>query len=125
MLLQINNYLPLTDLIIGNAFLSTALEPKIVHLAALCMLGDAACHALAPHLEGRGQGMGSHEIYELAFCKTKLQMNGIKGGAVFPGHLYDAICLFWIKRSFHFFAFYILHCSITLDPNPVPIFFST
>ena len=51
-------------------------------------------------------------------------MNGIKGGTVFPGHLYDAVCLFWIKRSFHFFAFYILHCNTKLDPNPVPIFSS-
>jgi len=52
--LESNYQLPLTDLIIRDTLLSTALEPEIISHITFGMLGGAACHALAPHLEGRG-----------------------------------------------------------------------
>jgi hypothetical protein len=57
------------------------------------VFGAAAVHAFAPHAKTAGQTVRPHEINYFAGRQTKLKAQGIKGRAVFPRHLDDAVFL--------------------------------
>ncbi len=63
------------------------------------VLGLAACDALTPHLERRAFHRLAHQLDHLLFGDAELVFDRLKGGAVLPGHLDDAIELLWIERA--------------------------
>lgn len=55
------------------------------------MLGRTAMHALPPHFEAAALHLAAHECNDGFFVQSELQFNGLKGRAVFPSHLDDAV----------------------------------
>ena len=53
------------------------------------VLRSTSAHALAPHPERGGFERMAHDGDYLRFADAELSLNGLKGGAVFPGHFDD------------------------------------
>ena len=90
--------------------LTGAFEPTDFRVPAFGVFGAAAVHAFAPHAKTAGQTVRPHEINYFAGRQTKLKAQGIKGRAVFPRHLNDAVNFlgrkagrvghgFWLKKQ--------------------------
>ena len=73
--------------------LTGAFEPTDLRVPTFGVFGAAAVHAFAPHAKTAGQTVRTHEVHHLAGRQTKLKAQGIKGRAVFPRHLDDAVFL--------------------------------
>ena len=55
------------------------------------MLKLSTVHSLAPVSEGRFLKPRSHDFDDFGFAHVKLFLDSIKGGTVFPSHLYNTV----------------------------------
>jgi hypothetical protein len=79
------------DLITGNGPLPGAPEAQRIFAAELCVLGFASADPGPPHSKTGALHLPPHEGYDLCLRQAELQLNGLKRGAVFPCHFYDAV----------------------------------
>lgn len=68
----------------------------------------AASDAFAPTFKGFGVLNLPHELNGLVFGETKLILNGVEGGAVFPCHHDEPVKVFWAVVSWIRFHDYSL-----------------
>ena len=76
-----------------------ALGTKTIRWVGGAVFGLAPAHPLAPHLERGGFHLLAHELDHLLLGKPELVFDRFKAGAVFLGHLDDAIELIGFKAA--------------------------
>ena len=62
-------------------------------------LGNALVYAFSPQIETAAFELAAHQGDHLGFADLKLSFDGLKGGAIFPSHFNDPICLDFIQGN--------------------------
>ena len=75
------------------------LGAEAVGVAGGAVFGLPPAHPFAPHLERRGLHRLAHQLDHLLFRNSELVVDCLKGGAVLPSHLDDAIELVGFKAA--------------------------
>ena len=83
--------LSLADVIAGDASLASTFKPPFVKVTLPLVLGASTLYPSAPHSPGGGLQGSTHQHYHFFFGHTELRLDGIKGGAIFPGHFHNSI----------------------------------
>ena len=107
--------LALADFVIGDGLLPAALKSLNFRIALLCMfLAHAAIYPFAPQVEAAALKFFAHEGDNARFGQAKLGFDGLKGRAIFPGHLDDAVYIGNLQC--YALMFLRFHFTLTADP---------
>jgi hypothetical protein len=80
-----------SDSVVADGSLSGTFKPPCRERSFFQMLGAPALYPSSPPFKRRRLELLPHKGDDFLFRQTKLQFNGLKRGAIFPGHFYDPI----------------------------------